>query len=103
MRPGRRLEYCRICPQVVFFSTLERYRSGHNGPDSKSGRGLHPHVGSNPTLSANELPDETRNKSNPGPRGSACPQTYTAQARIESVSSSTSSRSEAVAGKRNPR
>lgn len=31
---------------------MERYRSGHNGPDSKSGspKGL---VGSNPTLSAN--------------------------------------------------
>ncbi len=34
---------------------MERYRSGHNGPDSKSGspQGL---VGSNPTRSAKENP-----------------------------------------------
>ena len=31
---------------------LERYRSGHNGADSKSD-GQQCHVGSNPTLSAN--------------------------------------------------
>ena len=30
---------------------MDRYRSGHNGPDSKSGDGQ-PSVGSNPTLSA---------------------------------------------------
>ena len=30
----------------------ERYRSGHNGADSKSVCGLKPHVGSNPTPSA---------------------------------------------------
>ena len=32
--------------------TVEWYRSGHNGPDSKSGDGQ-PSVGSNPTRSAN--------------------------------------------------
>ena len=32
---------------------LERYRSGHNGADSKSD-GQQCHVGSNPTLSANK-------------------------------------------------
>ena len=31
---------------------MEAYRSGHNGPDSKSGS-LHGLVGSNPTASAN--------------------------------------------------
>ena len=37
---------------------MEAYRSGHNGPDSKSGspQGL---VGSNPTASANKRPDTT--------------------------------------------
>ena len=49
---GNEREYCRIRPQVVFCASSERYRSGHNGPDSKSGWGLHSHVGSNPTLSA---------------------------------------------------
>ena len=34
--------------------TPERYRSGHNGLDSKSSRGGNPHVGSNPTLSAKQ-------------------------------------------------
>ena len=33
-------------------SFLERYRSGHNGTDSKSVGGITSHVGSNPTLSA---------------------------------------------------
>ena len=32
----------------------ERYRSGHNGTDSKSVGGIAPHVGSNPTLSAKQ-------------------------------------------------
>ncbi len=38
----------------------ERYRSGHNGTDSKSVGGIAPHVGSNPTLSAiiNSLEEE---------------------------------------------
>ncbi len=36
----------------TFFSIyMEAYRSGHNGPDSKSGDGQ-PSVGSNPTASA---------------------------------------------------
>lgn len=34
---------------------MEAYRSGHNGPDSKSGS-LHGLVGSNPTASAIESP-----------------------------------------------
>ena len=37
----------------LFVGLLERYRSGYNGPDSKSGW-LNSHVGSNPTLSAKE-------------------------------------------------
>lgn len=36
---------------VVRYKFPERYRSGHNGTDSKSVGGK-PHVGSNPTLSA---------------------------------------------------
>ncbi len=35
-----------------FKTHLERYRSGHNGTDSKSVGGSSSHVGSNPTLSA---------------------------------------------------
>ena len=31
---------------------METYRSGHNGPDSKSGKPLTGSVGSNPTVSA---------------------------------------------------
>ena len=41
----------------LFVGLLERYRSGYNGPDSKSGW-LNSHVGSNPTLSAKETVSE---------------------------------------------
>ncbi len=41
----------------------ERYRSGHNGLDSKSGNGQ-PFVGSNPTRSANKNLKRTRAKRN---------------------------------------
>ena len=41
-------------PSVACSHQWERYRSGHNGTDSKSVGGITPHVGSNPTLSAKQ-------------------------------------------------
>ncbi len=47
LEPQPVMQYCSV--------PLERYRSGHNGADSKSD-GQQCHVGSNPTLSANNPP-----------------------------------------------
>ena len=45
-------EDSRFCSLRVFSPKYtEVYRSGHNGPDSKSGDGHPPSVGSNPTAS----------------------------------------------------
>ena len=52
---------CRNAPSGVSFAVRpERYRSGHNGTDSKSVGAITAHVGSNPTLSAIPPPPEER-------------------------------------------
>ena len=43
-----------VQPQTDFFKSVEAYRSGHNGLDSKSSKPLTGPVGSNPTFSAKE-------------------------------------------------
>ena len=46
---SKRVSHARI---TLKFVNMERYRSGHNGLDSKSSSRGNRHVGSNPTLSA---------------------------------------------------
>ena len=52
------MKVLKLFPGIIL-SAVEVYRSGHNGPDSKSGIRQRI-VGSNPTASANKPPPEYR-------------------------------------------
>src|SRR5690606_20166747 len=53
-RPAARFACATCVDWYKMAGPPERYRSGHNGTDSKSVGGIAPHVGSNPTLSAKQ-------------------------------------------------